>query len=205
MTTATLTPSDLIPRICATGTAVCLGGGPSLTQADVDYCRGKATIIAINDAYKLAPWADALYACDAKWWQFYDGVPEFAGLKYALEGHARGPGVTVLPMGCQFGLRDGLIQHGKNGGYQAIQVAMHMGATRVLLLGYDMQKAPNGAEHWFGSHPPGVRKKDMAFQEWLDSFATIVEPLKAAGISVVNCSRRTALTVFPQMTIEEAL
>jgi len=28
-------------------------------------------VLAINDAYRLAPWADWLYACDDRWWRFH--------------------------------------------------------------------------------------------------------------------------------------
>jgi hypothetical protein len=77
-----VTPS--VPKLCPGGTVVCIGGGPSLTRDDVDYCRGKAFVIAINDAYKLAPWADALYACDGLWWRWHKGVPSFDGPKFAL-------------------------------------------------------------------------------------------------------------------------
>ena len=39
-----------VPSLCPGGTVVCLGGGPSLHADDVDYCRGKATVVAINDS-----------------------------------------------------------------------------------------------------------------------------------------------------------
>jgi len=44
-----------VPRLWPGETFVCLASGPSLTQADVDYCRGKARVIAIKDVLHLAP------------------------------------------------------------------------------------------------------------------------------------------------------
>jgi len=41
------------------------GAGPSLTQAQVEQTRGACQTIAVNLAYRLAPWADLLYACDS--------------------------------------------------------------------------------------------------------------------------------------------
>jgi hypothetical protein len=32
-----------------------------------------------------------------------------------------------------------------------------------------------------------------------------VDPLKAEGIEVINCSRRTALTCFPRKSLQDAL
>ena len=57
-----------VPPIWRGATVVCLGGGPSLTAADAAQCRGRARVIAINDAYRLVPWADLLYFCDYRWW-----------------------------------------------------------------------------------------------------------------------------------------
>jgi hypothetical protein len=65
-----------VPEEWRGATAVCIGNGPSLTQAQVDFTRGardangRVRVIAINDAFKLAPWADVLYFCDDKWWQW---------------------------------------------------------------------------------------------------------------------------------------
>ena len=66
-------------------TVVCIGGGPSLTLADVTSIAGKARVIAINDAYRMAPWADMLYACDLKWWRWHDGAPYFLGEKWTQD------------------------------------------------------------------------------------------------------------------------
>lgn len=195
--------SVTVPKLWSGSTVVCIGGGPSLTVEDVNFVRGRARVIAINDAYKLAPWADVLYACDGKWWNWHQGVPTFTGLRYALVRSASRWTVDVLkntgPEGLE--LDPSGLRTGKNSGYQAINLAVHLGGTRVLLLGYDMQ-ATGGKEHWFGDHP---NKSPSPYPSWLREFDTIVGPLKAAGVHVVNCSRRTALTCFPQMPIEQAL
>ena len=200
-----MTDRPSVPVQCPKGTVVCLGGGPSLTREDVEWCRGKATVIAINDAYKLAPWADVLYACDAKWWKWHRGVPEFSGLKYALEADAgQWPNVQVLENTGEHGIETqptGL-RTGRNGGYQAINLAVHLGATRVLLLGYDMQAKKGQPSHWFGEHPVAIRSP---FQMFLEHFPAIVTPLRQLGVTVINCSRETALELFPRMTIQEAL
>lgn len=183
-------------------TVVCLGGGPSLTAEDVEYVRDKAHVIAINDAFRLAPWADVLYACDAKWWFWHweKGAREFAGLKYALDPSAkRFPGVQVLRKGAETGLtRDpAALCLGRNSGYQAINLAVHLGATRVILLGYDMHGG-----HWFGHHPD---QSGPPFNVCLQRFATLPTPLTDAGVEVINCTPKTALTVFPCQPLREVL
>jgi hypothetical protein len=191
----------MVPRLWPQGTIVCVGTGPSLTADDVEYVRGKAdAVIVVNDAYKLAPWADVLYACDSKWWDWHKGVPAFQGLKYTLQSRAaKWPGVQVLTHRGESGLDldPSAVRTGKNSGYQAINVAVHLGARRVILLGYDMR-----GTHWFGNHPDGSKPP---FALCLTYFQTLVEPLHEAGVEVINCTRKTALTMFPQMTLQEAL
>jgi len=193
-----------VPKLWPGETFVCIGGGPSLAQADVDYCRGKARVIAINDGYRMAPWADVLYACDDRWWNWHKGVPSFTGLKYALLKRAAvWPGVQVLNNTGSSGLemKPKGLRTGRNSGYQAINLAVHLGAARIVLLGYDMQRT-GGKEHWFGDHP---NKQTSPLGSFRGMFDTIREPLKELGISVTNCSRETALTSFPRARLEDTL
>ncbi len=193
-----------VPRLWPGSTVVCIASGPSLTQDDVDYVRDLARVIVINTSYQLAPWADCLYACDARWWKWYDGAKDFHGLKYALDPPARAYGVTVLKNTGTAGLevRPNGLRNGRNSGYQAINLAVHFGASRILLLGYDLQRAPDGKVHWHGDHRQAM---NVPLALFLPAFATLVQPLRELGVQVVNCSQRTALTVFPRMSLREAL
>lgn len=195
----------MMPWLWRGETCVLIGGGPSLTMADVDAVCGRARVIAINDAYTCAPFADVLYACDARWWGWHRGAPSFTGLKVALEPQpVAWPGLTVLrntgPLGLEIqptGLRTG-----KNSGYQAINLAVHLGATRILLLGYDMSPAPDGRTHWHAPHPEGALSP---YPQMIAAFDSLVEPLAALGVTVLNCSRRTALATFPCVPLATAL
>lgn len=203
--------NGLIPRLAGEGnrTVVCIGSGPSLTASDVEYCQGKAIVIAVNDAYRLAPWADVLYAADLKWWRWHNGVPGFRGYKASIyrkqprykktKPEAHYPDVVTYQNAGYEGLcpdPTGL-RTGHNSGYQAINLAVHLGALRVLLLGYDMH-----GDHWFGRHRD---RSKPPFQRCLAAFDTIAEPLKAAGVTVINCSRKTAIRCFTRAPIDVAL
>lgn len=199
------------PKLWSEETCVVIGGGPSLTPADVDYCRGKARVIAIKEAHELAPWADVLYACDEKWWRLTKDWKSFAGLKFGLEPdpiylplYEQWPDVHLLHNTGREGLEldpSGL-RTGQNSGYQAINLAVHLGATRILLLGFDMWADEHGRQNWF--YKPGLHV-DSPYPVFLQFFSTIGEPLKAAGIEVINCSRRSILRAFPMMALDEAL
>ena len=192
-----------IPRRWPGGTVACLATGASLTAQDVEYVRDKVDgVIAINDAIDLAPWADILYACDGKWWGWRQGVPSYHGTKYAMKEDARRwstHGVQMIRRGNHQGLdtRPDGVAHGYNSGYQAIGVAFHSGAKRIILLGYDMKGV-----HFFGHHPDRTK---APYARCIPIFKTLVKPLAERGVDVINCTRRTALTCFPQMPLDEAL
>jgi len=43
------------------------------------------------------------------------------------------------------------------------------------------------------------------YQTFQSAYPTLVEPLRAAGVEVLNCSRETALTCFPRVALVDAL
>lgn len=203
-----------VSAICPGGTVLCVASGPSLTQADVDLCRGQVdAAIAINTSYRMVPWATALYAADAHWWEDYPDARTFQGFKYTCEsGKSRKwqqqfPDVQILQTTGHQGLelKPNGLRTGLNSGYQCIGLAVHfLGACpgRILLLGYDLQLGPNREWHWHGKHK---RHSISPYDKWLPHFQTLVKPLQALRIEVINCTRRTALRAFPQMSIEQAL
>ena len=199
-----------VRRLYPGATIACLGSGPSLTRDDCDYARAHCgAVIAVNDAWKLCPAADVLYAHDAKWWHWQQGAPAFGGLKYAGQPmnragyHVAYPDVQVLTMGAQTGLSldPGVLCHGKTSGYQALNLAVLLGAARILLLGYDMH-GTMPQSHFFGEHPDQTRPP---YAIALPLFATLVEPLAQAGVEVINCTPGSALTCFPMRPLREAL
>lgn len=200
------------PRMWPGETVVCLGGGPSLTQAQADFVHGvwragRARVIAINDSYRLAPWADALYACDARWWDWHKGAPEFEGLKVSQDERLAEtyPEVRRLTTtgGDGFDPNPAHLRTGKNGGYQAIHLAVHLGARRIVLLGYDM-KQTGGRSHWHEGHPVPNTEQVYA-RVMLPHFETLLRPLDLLGVEVLNATPGSALEVFPTARLEDVL
>lgn len=199
-----------VPKLLPTGgTVLVMGSGPSLAQADVDFARAHVqAVIAVNDSYKLAPDADCLYAADSHWWGWHKGVtgahtvgnvkyPAFTGrLRYALNKTPYAD-VQLLKRGPQSGLSldPGRVALGLNGVYQSINVAVHLGATRVILLGVDMRGG-----HFFGHHP---NNSAPPFSLCLERFKTLIDPLAAAGVDVLNCTPKSALKCFPMASLED--
>lgn len=197
----------VVPRLWPGATIVCLATGPSLCAEDVDAVRGRARVIAIKDAYDLAPWADVVYCAGGdrtRWWNRNGDrvVAQHKGLRFALDRQCA-RWATVLQFGPELGLSldPSRLALGRHSGYQAINLAAHLGASRIVLVGYDMQPT-GGQHHFFGNHPTGTHP---SYQEWLPHFATLVAPLAQLGVEVINATRSTAIEVFRRMTLAEAL
>lgn len=194
-------------RMWPGATVAIIGGGPSLVPADVAMLAASLVpVIAVNDAYRVAPWANVLYAADEKWWTWHAGVPDFAGLRFSISPtvpHIEWPPIVVLKNTGTLGLETDptALRTGYNSGYQALNLAVHFGAARVLLVGFDMADH-DGKSHWFGDHPD---HSTSPYAQMLDAFSGLLEPLVAAGVDVVNCSRWTALETFPKQPLEIAL
>jgi hypothetical protein len=169
----------------------------------VDHLKGKCRVIVVNDNYQVAPWADAHYACDLKWHNWHhEKLVAFEGPKYTMDAAAAGQyKLRYIEGRAGVGLSTdpALIHTGQNSGYQAINLAYHLGASHIMLLGFDMKMSKSGASHWFGDHPDNIRSN---YASWLKGFEQIA---KQDLIQVINCSRDTALTCFERMTIQEAI
>jgi len=97
--------------------------------------------------------------------------------------------------------KEGFIHRGDNSGYQAINLAYHLGAERIILLGYDMM-IQGDKRHWFGNHP-GDMNAASCYPNFIRHFETI-KP-EDYGLEIWNCSRRTALNCFPCHDLDECL
>jgi len=201
-------------------TVVLLGGGPSLTieQVQAVYARHAADelrCIAINDSYLLAPWADVLYAADPRWHGWHavrESFKSFGGLKCSIQN----PGADLFSdsvhvlrnrdhpyHGSGLSLDPDAISTGRNGGWQALNIAILAGARKVVLLGFDGKPAADGKTHFHAGHPTPTPL--AAYEEYRRAFSAGENAIKAAGVRVINCSPGSAIDSFEKLTLEEAL
>lgn len=168
-----------------------LGTGPSMSQALADFARGRCRVIAVSDAYRIAPWAEALVSNDPAWWEAHPEAQAFGGLKFCGGEYP----------GCRRIERTAHFTTGLNSGLQAMRVAEWLGGTRLLLLGFDMH-ARNGA-HFFGDHPtPLAQTSALRFLAHIRQFDRWDSRAQA---ETLNCTPGSALTRFPLGDIHEIL
>lgn len=159
-----------------------LATGESLSQKVVDSIRGKCKVVAVSDAYLLAPWADVLVSSDAAWWR--ETKPEFDGPKYTLGIHPDVEKVKDIPMGT-------------NSGLLGIHIAVtRLGATKVLGLGFDMH-----GTHFFGPHKKLKNTPPHRREQFHSQFANY----KPRGVQILNCTPNSKLKCYPTARLEDAL
>lgn len=186
--------------------------GPSLTPEVAEMCRGH-DVIAVNDAWRLIPWAVALYACDAKWWAHHKGAPEFRGERWSSHGPgnsndkrrvAREYGLRLVAGRNGRGLSDdpAFINLGRNSGFQALGLAVLFGARRIVLVGFDMS-VRGGRRHFFGDHPRPLSNFGD-YRRFVPAFEEAAKALPP-GVTVINATPGSALKCFPFVPLAEAL
>lgn len=159
--------------------------------------------MAINETWRLAPWADALYACDQEWWDKRAPTPdEFNGLRIVGDGDRPECLSANVDAKVHRLILDGdTIGSGGNGGFQAMEIAIRCGSQFIILTGVDCHGG-----HWHPDHANGMRNpRATTFAGWVSAFNTAAKQIKRHGVTVINCSRDTVLTCFPRMTMEQAL
>jgi len=124
---------------------------------------------------------------DSKWWEVMK--PEFKGQK-----------LTSVD-GCKYADKAPSLV-GKNSGIGALFLARHLGAERIIMLGYDCKIGVDGKKHWHGDHKHGLGNAG-SLPQWTGQFMTASNTLQ--NIDVLNCTRDTALNVFPKAVLEDVL
>lgn len=180
-----------------------LGSGPSLTQADVDRVRNEHVICA-NSSVKYAPWADVLYACDLAWWKRNQDLwRDFKGIKATWSKPAADLfRLTYIKGKNGQGLGRKCLHAGGGSGYMAIGLAYLMGARKICLLGFDSQHT-GGKSHFHGDHP-GANPSPRELKLWAALYPRLYNDLQSEGVELVNCTRRTALTI-PHLPLEAVI
>lgn len=195
---------------------IVVGSGPSLTVPVVHKIRMARwlsgwNVIVVNDAYRLLPRADVLYASDFGWWVVHEGAKSFEGEKWSSHSHTSafcddkrefagkyGLNLVQAFPGKDFSRSQNGISYGEtaHSGFQAVNLALLFGASLVVLCGFDY-----GGSHFFGDHPETLRQPtDEQYLELARAFDTVT-----TDIEILNATPSSALKRFPMVDLDEAL
>lgn len=164
-----------------------LAPGPSASAAVAARVR-HLPMGAVGNAYELAPWARFIASTDAGWWRRNPKAKETGADLYSMLKTPDVEQVSIPGMSSSV-----------NSGVLALACAKQAGATRIILLGFDMH-----GTHFFGPYtnglrntPPHQRAQHMKqYREW----ARLNK-----GVEVLNATPGSALTVFPMVDLDACL
>lgn len=186
-------------------TCFILCGGPSLAGFGFERLKGRK-IIAVNSSVFSAPFADVLFFGDLRWWSWHHKrLPEFKGLVVTtapvntvsirrMEKIRPPPAITDDRKALTTG-------HTSLTG--AINLAVHFGCRKLVLLGADMTAAPDGRTHHHDPHPVPSRVGCWDLQ--MDELRQTVAPLRQRSVEVINTSIGSRIDWWPKLGIDEVL
>lgn len=192
-----------------------VGGGTSLKGFDFDALRGRGYVLAVKQAWRDLPFADACFGLDRAWqtWARDDLValaqrmPLWIAVEPELKARFVGKiaGAHYLKMTARhetMSKAPDTIESGGNSGFGAFNFAYLKRARRIVLLGFDF-----GPSHYDPSaYTPRPDDHNLRYmQGWADNFSKTLPQLRAAGVTVLNGSPASKISAFPKMTPAEAL
>lgn len=208
-----------VPPSFPGATAFLLGGGPSLVQDGIGFLHdsdlretvlvGPSVMIAINRSYRIFPFADFLFFMDHRFFEWESPEPGFTAFKgkkvsFHYENSSLPSNILLLHRGTHTGLSSNpqILCHGTNSGYAAINLAVLLGCTKLILLGYDMSPQ-NGKLHHYEDYPENTPLETFK-TVYLPRYESLVPLLAQQSIQVWNASPSSLLPWWTKCTLQEA-
>lgn len=148
-------------------------------------------------------WSAQLAAYPAEKWTVSQDAARRYGLNWIAERNA--PGLSADPT---------VIHHGHGSGFSMLNLAYLMGASRIVLIGYDLKYAADydgrgrqvgsSPRHYFGEYPQPLRHwpsqsvKDGVHVELVDLYRSVA---KQGVVEILNCTPGSAIDCFPRADI----
>lgn len=200
-------PEDIIDRVIAGALP------PSAYSPYMESIHNKH-VIGINVAYLIGDWIDMMFFMDSKFFQANsESLKYWLGMKVSCWlGASKIPWIKYLARDArEFGIsgNPSTVCWNTNSGCAAISLASHLGAKRIILLGFDMSFGQVG-RHWhnlYNNELPSAKHPVLTFNfaRHMAGMDQIALDAKARGIEIINASPRSVITQFPKFGVKELL
>ena len=186
-----------VPPMWRGETVFILGGGPGLLGVSVPSIPGP--VLAINNAWELAPHADLLYFADRRWYEWNrDALSWFRGAYMVTrsnipprDGGPRRKDVVKIDRCHQPLSHDPSKIAGWCSGSNSLNIAYLAGAKEVVLLGFNMTPG-----NWHNKHRV-PQKTSHLVDRFIPSMYDMAKELSRTNMKVYNATPGSALECFP--------
>lgn len=192
-----------IKRIFENKSCYIIGGGPSLRDYDFSWLANKNTI-CVNASFLHVPNPSVIYWSDSYFYdRFANRLINYSCYKVTNKPKKLYDNVYVYRNTGIIGLETDPtgLKSGNNSGYAAINLAFHLGAKTIYLLGYDMDNMGHyrhfHKEYIYSNHVDHNLYKDRM----IPHFSSLVEPLKERGVEVINANMNSKLECFTKIPL----
>lgn len=193
-----------------------VGGGPSVATQDISLLQGR-NVIVVNSSYETVPFAHVCFFGDHRWYMEHKNRPAFEAFerrgKMATVSKAA-PGPNLLKLR-RFLPPPGLVKDARNGVVSqrtslqgAMNLACHLAGwnTKLVIIGADMGRAPNGKTHHHSPHRWKNKAGNKTWDMQMDQLIHAVPVLKDSGVDVVNVGMSSRLPWWPKVpSISDAI
>ena len=194
------------PALWPGGTAFIVAGGPSLTGFDFSRLDGR-NVIAINSSVYSVPNAPFLFFGDDRWG--YDHKDRLSSFTGEIVTTSTGAGISrarrmkkIVPPPALMDRPDALVMR-RTSLQAAMNLAFHLGAKKLVLLGADMQRALDGRTHHHAPHRwPQV---EGCWDVQMEELRGLASELARRGVEVINTSLASRIEWWPKQDIGELL
>jgi len=188
---------------------------PSAYSPYMEFLHDKH-VIGGNVAYMLGDWVDiVLYGDQNFYTRYYESLALFPRLKITCYPHkVKQDWLKYIPMDKDhprgISRNPSKISWNKNIGGASINLAYHTGATRVFLLGFDMNLNSVGRQHWHNIYNRGPiveqeRIRKLPFPKHQRCFPNIVYDAKELGLEIINVNPDSAIKQFPKCSLNQLI
>jgi len=175
-----------------------IGGGPSLKKFNISLLQNRR-VIGCNDAYQIPMTPPMVHFGDRKWYAKHESkLTRYKGiLTTSLPDFEKHPTIYHFPR-IEHGFWRTALGWNGNTGASAINLALLLGASRVFLLGFDMQvDEKNGESNW---HPNPLTSptNEIHYARYLSSMERCAEDAKNGwpDVEIWNLNPCSAMTCF---------
>lgn len=188
-----------------------IAGGTSVDPKQVKRLRGRPNTItiAVNSSYQIAPWADLLFFADDRWFKREmkerpAELTKFKGRILTTSIHVKDPRLEKLKKvaptkAVPLATDRGTIAIERTSVHACLNICLHAKAARVVLIGVDNRDGDNGRIHHHDEYPWPRRHSTWDVKR--KQLQLVVDPLREAGIQVLNASPISTLEWWPKIDL----